>query len=324
MPAFSRTSLVPLAAICAVLMWSLKPVFITLLGDRATFVEAYLLSAVFAVVGGAVVMAVRWPTTMAVLRAGRFTWRALVSCTASGAFLGLWYYGFYRALYGAPKVDATIIAFTWPLIAVVAIQMLTPRMAERRLTLAQWGLILVAMTGAALVSVSGVGVAGEWNAEILWAFAAALGSGLYLPFAVKATGDLRQAAGSAASATFYAIALANAAALLVVVLALAATGSPITVPKLDAGTVVLCALIGLGTYLIAEVTWTWALQAHRSLALVSLPYYSPAVSVLLLWALFGEHVGVLSVLGLGLVLGANLILHRPAKPSSRHPAPAPT
>jgi glycine betaine/proline transport system substrate-binding protein len=71
----------------------------------------------------------------------------------------------------------------------------------------------------------------------------------------------------------------------------------------------IAAIIGIGTYLVAEVTWTWAFQEYKSLTLSSLPYFSPAVSVILLHVLFDEPVRPIAIVGLVLMLFSNLTLH---------------
>lgn len=293
------------AAVGAVGFWSLKPVLITLIEADAGYVEAYLLAAVSALAGSASVAAIRWRDVWPVVRHGGIPgagWSAL-----SGVFLAGWYFGFYRALMTAPKVEATIIGFTWPLIAVVAMRVFAPAVGDR-LTLREIGLIVVAFVGAAAVTVGsgggGEGVAGG----LLWAGIAALGSGLYLPFAVKGS---RAYAGSGPLlwATFCSISVANLAALTVVAATVPVQDYSLDWTSVSLFTLGVCATIGVGTYLVAEIAWTWAVQAHNSLTLASLPYLSPAVTVLLLFAAFSVPVRTVAIAGLLTVLAANLLLH---------------
>lgn len=288
------------AAAGAVGMWSAKPLLVTLVASSLGFVELYLLAAGFAVAASVVVFTFMHRTIVAVARDARAR-KGVLWSLGSGAFLALWYYGFYRALYGASKVDATIISFTWPVIAVVALRILAPSMAPR-LRLWQWGLILLALLGACLTAGA---PSGGSNPDIIWAFVAAFGSGMYLPFAVRGTVAFERAGVSKAVASMLAIGVANVSALACVGLA---AGWTVTWPPLAPGVVAVAAVIGVGTYLIAEVAWTWAVQAGRSLSLAALPYLSPALSVVALALLFDDPVSVGAWVGLVLVVLSNVTL----------------
>ncbi|WP_129784877.1 glycine betaine ABC transporter substrate-binding protein [Promicromonospora panici] len=302
---------VTIAALTAVAFWSLKPVFISIIGDRGDFAEVYVVAAVISLLASAAGALVLWRKTMAIARGGRQSLSGAASAALSGVFLALWYYGFYRALYGAPKVDATIIAFTWPLIAVVAMRVFSPTTA-RKLRWNEWLMVLASFVGAAAIGVSNAGVAHsttDSSGEIIWAFVAAVGSGLYLPFAINATRSFDRLVDSRPIATFYAISVANATALVIVLVALQITGHTLRFYAFDPQVLLVCALIGIGTYLVAEITWTWAFQEYKSLTLSSLPYFSPAVSVVLLYLLFDEPVRPIAIVGLVLILFSNLTLH---------------
>jgi glycine betaine/proline transport system substrate-binding protein len=304
-----------LAAIIAVGLWSLKPVLISSVADRVGFAEVYVVSGFISVLASAAGVLVLRRPTLTVARGGGRTQAGLGAAALSGLFLALWYYGFYRALYGAPTVDATIIAFTWPLVVVIAMRILSPSTAPK-LALYQWLLVLVAFLGAAAISVADPADAPSTTGsggEIVWAFVAAIGSGLYLPFAIKATQSFDHVIGSRPLAAFYAISVANATALAAVLLALWATRQTMRFGTFDAQVLLVCGLIGIGTYLVAEIAWTWAFAEHRSLTLASLPYFSPALSVVLLHLIFGEPVRPVAVVGLVLILLANLTLYITAR-----------
>lgn len=300
---------VTVAALTAVAFWSLKPVFISIIGDRGDYAEVYVVAGTISVLSSLVGALVLRRRTAAVLRGGRNSLSGVGSAAVSGLFLALWYYGFYRALYGAPKVDATIIAFTWPLIAVVAMRVFSPATAAR-LRWNEWLMVLASFVGAAAIGVSNIGAAQSGDSgEIVWAFVAAVGSGLYLPFAINSTRSFDQVVGSRPIATFYAISVANATALAAVLLALWVSGHTLRFYAFDGQVLLVCGLIGIGTYLVAEITWTWAFQEYKSLTLSSLPYFSPAVSVVLLYLLFDEPVRPIAIVGLVLILFSNLTLH---------------
>lgn len=318
-----NATVVTIAAVTAVAFWSLKPVFISIIGDRGDFAEVYVMAGMISVIVSAIGALVLGRTTIAVLRGGRASLSGAATAATSGFFLALWYYGFYRALYGASKVDATIIAFTWPLIAVIAMRVFSPTTAHK-LSWNEWLMLLASFVGVTAIGMSSAGATQTTtgsSGEIVWAVVAALGSGLYLPFAINATQSFGRLVDSRPVATFYAVSVANATAFAAVVVALQVTGRPLHFDSFDSEVLLVCALIGIGTYLVAEIAWTWAFQEYKSLTLSSLPYFSPAVSVVLLYLLFEEPVRPIATVGLVLVLLSNLILHMRTGRRTRTPPP---
>ncbi|MGX1591645.1 glycine betaine ABC transporter substrate-binding protein [Glutamicibacter sp. NPDC055491] len=301
---------IALAAVASVVFWSLKPIFISIIGDRGDYAEVYVVSATIAVLSSLVFSLIFWRKTKNLFRRKKSFLRAVGWSAISGFFLATWYYGYYRALYSASMTDATVIAFTWPLIATIAIRIFTPKTAGK-LKPAQWLLILASFVGAVAIGISNIGMdsSSGSNHEIIWAFVAALGSGLYLPFAFKATAEIDKCIDSKPFATFYAISIANAISLGAVLALLGASHHTLRFYAFDSQVIFVCALIGLGTYLVAEVTWTWAFQEYKSLTLSSLPYFAPAASVILLHVIFDEPVRPIAMIGLVLILFSNLTLH---------------
>ena len=300
--------LVAAAAVVAVSFWSLKPIFIALIGDRTGYAEVFILAGTISTIVSSIVAGVMWRTTLKLVKAKEFA-KGLMHSLISGAFLAVWYYCFYRALFGSQKVDATVIAFSWPLIAVVATRIFAPEHGKR-LTGAQWALIATAYFGAIAVGISGVtrtGFLAGW--ELIFAFAAAFASGLYLPFAINGIARFNDVLGNRVLASFYTVSFANAASLLLVSLALWSTDQTLLFYAVDGWVILICALIGIGTYLLAEVTWTWAFAEYKSLTLSALVYLSPAFSVILLFVFFDEPIAAISAFGLILILFANLTLH---------------
>jgi len=307
---------VVIAATTAVAFWSLKPIFITLIGDRASYGEVFVAAGSIAVATSLIAALIFGRSTVKLVRAPG-AWRGAVQAALSGAGLAMWYFGFYRALYGASKTDATIIAFSWPLIAVLAMRVFAPSHG-RSLTLSEYSMVFVAFLGAIAIGVADFPSAGIFsgNGEILFAFVAALGAGLYLPFAINGIARFGQILGSKILGTFYVISLANIVSLGLVLVAFYAAEQPLRFYAFDREVWIICILIGVGTYLAAEVTWTWAFSEYESLALSSLPYFSPAVSVVLLFLFFDEPVTAIAALGLVLILFSNMTLHGRYKTNS--------
>jgi glycine betaine/proline transport system substrate-binding protein len=299
---------VVLAAIVAVGFWSLKPIFIAMVGDRTGYVEVFLISSSIASAASLLIALLMYQATSRLLRSKQF-WSGLLQAMASGTFLAIWYYCFYRALFSTQKVDATIIAFSWPLIAVVAMRFIAPKHA-RNLRASEWVLISTAYIGAIAIGVSGisrVGLLEGW--ELLFAFIAALAGGLYLPFGVNAVHVFDSIIGNKIKATFFAISLANLTSLILLYALVVATGQPLLFYAIDVWVVLICVLIGIGTYLLAEITWTWAFTEYKSLTLSSLAYLSPAFSVILLFLFFDQNIAPISAFGLILILFSNMSLH---------------
>lgn len=300
--------LVATAATIAVGFWSLKPILISEIGDRASYLEVYLVAGAISVITSLIIAAGRTGDVVQLLKSRRSLYGVWQSAIA-GLCLAAWYYGFYRALYGSAKVEATIIAFSWPLIAVFAMRLFAPDRA-RSLNRVEFALVAVAFFGAISIGIAQMSSTQDNGGfEILYAFLAALGSGFYLPFALNGAGRFHQVAGSKVFGTFIAISVANLVAFLLVGGLTLGTGQQLLFYAFDTQVIVLCALIGIGTYLVAEITWTWAFSEYRSLTLTSLPYFSPALSVVMLFVFYNEPVSALAAFGLTLILFSNLSLH---------------
>ncbi|PIE11387.1 MAG: hypothetical protein CSA72_04530 [Rhodobacterales bacterium] len=298
---------VAVAAATAVAFWALKPIFISMIGDRAGYAEVFVAAGLISVASSLFCAVLMWRRSFRLLRDRRALY-GLAQAAISGGFLALWYYGFYRALYGAAKVDATVIAFTWPLISILAMRLFAPHHG-RSLKGSEYALIFVSFAGAVSIGLSGLTSGGGSGEEIIFAFVAAIGSGFYLPFAINAISRFSDILGSKITGTFYVISVANAVALLAVSVQLKLSGSALYFYGFDTQVWLICALIGIGTYLVAEITWTWAFSEYQSLTLSTLPYFSPALSVILLYILFDEPVAPIAAFGLVLVLFSNMTLH---------------
>ena len=301
-----RSAAPVLAALAAICFWSMTPVFVTVIGDRLNSGEIFVLAAIAGGAVSLVAVLVDAPLRRAIL--SRAVGRFVLPAAVSGAFLGLWYYGFYRALQETGKIEATIVAFTWPMIALVALPLLSRR--PLRLGAVRWSLIVLGLAGAGIAAFSPessiVGGSG-----LIWAGLAALGSGLYLPFAVRAAERMPSDLGPIRS-TFASISVANVSALVCVLLFRLVAGDPVDVGEAlgSAGGVglAMCAAIGIGVYIVAEVGWTWAMQTELAPRIGAIPYLSPVLSVVLLAAIFGSPVTPYAVIGLVLVVGSNVAL----------------
>lgn len=302
------------AAVGAVTMWALTPALVSLAGHHAGHNELFL-TASAAATAASVVLAVRerrsvraaWSADAGGVRGG-IGWACV-----SGVFLGVWYYGFYRALMTGPPVPVTVIAFTWPLIAVAAVAVFTPAQAPD-VTRRDVACMVVAFVAAAYVAASTAATSLGQHASVWaaygWAALAALGSGFYLPFALRSAARFGRCAphGSSVAITVATISVANVASAVTGALLMLAQGERLSWTRFSAATWVWCAMIGVGVYLAAEVAWTWGHARNTSKSLSALPFLTPAASTLLLAGFFDATVTWQCVVGLVVVLAANLVI----------------
>lgn len=87
---------ITIAALTAVIFWSLKPIFISIIGERGDYAEVYVASGVISVAVSAVLSAAMFRSVAKLLRGGRRAIFGAASAACSGLFLALWYYGFYK------------------------------------------------------------------------------------------------------------------------------------------------------------------------------------------------------------------------------------
>lgn len=291
---------------------SLSSVFISLIGAKAGAAEIFLIAISLSLVVSLVIAVFQWGTTKTLIKGMRIEpqlLNGLKNAALSGVFIGLWYFGFYQALQYGPKIETTIIAFIWPLLSVFAMRIFAKDLAKP-LTLKSWLLILasfIGVVGIVLNNSASSGSEGFWG--FFWAILAAIGSGLYLPFAVKASKSFSAKLGTGVKTTFYSVSISNTIALITAGAAMILFKYPLDFTRIDISSFIYCIVIGLGVYLFAEIAWTWAFKETASLTLSSLPYFSPAVSVLLLAIFFHQPLTIYAVIGLTIIISSNLYLH---------------
>lgn len=289
----------------AVCMWAFKPTLIALTPSSVGFAEVYLISGAIAAVAG-LPFILYW-----LLKASKtFSRSVIFNIALAGMALGVWYYGFYRALKEAPVVEASVIGFSWVLIAAILMPILGPK-TMTRMSQVQWGLMLVAFMGVTLVTLSGAGAGTGNPRELIWAGIAAIGSGLYLPFAVKATRSIGETLPSG-TASILTITGANVVSVSTVGLVLMVSNAPLDFSGVGMQTWVVCAIIGLGVYMAAEICWTWGYSQANSQAVGVLSYAVPALSTILLYIFFGAEVTWLTLVGMALIIGANVLMQKVA------------
>jgi drug/metabolite transporter (DMT)-like permease len=292
-----------LAAVFATLLWSLKPIYVSLLKDDMEPSEIFFCAGLISLLASALGFVILWRDLLKLWRSGIFK-QTLNRCLIAGSLLSVWYIAFYKALSGAGSAQATIISFTWPFVAIIAMRIFAPHL-QRPLARREYPFLAIAFVGAA-VTASG----GESSAQLVFfALIAALGSGFYLPFLSLSLESVVEVFDNRLKSSFVVVSLANTFSFIVATPILMTFGVSLVpdAPSLTQLTVV--AAIGVGTYIVAELVWCWAICTTRSPTIAALPYFSPAVSVMLLGSFAGASVPSSAIVGLLLILFGNLSLH---------------
>jgi drug/metabolite transporter (DMT)-like permease len=293
-----------LAGLCATLLWSLKPIYVDALKDTFQPAEIFFCAGLVSVLASTLGFCFLRSDLAKIWRT-ESTKRTIQLCMVAGGLLSVWYIAFYKALSGTASAQATIISFTWPFFAILAMRLFAPHL-QRKLKKREYPLLGIAFLGAAITATGGSGD----TYLLVFALLAALGSGFYLPFLSLALEDVGNAVGSRIKASFIVVSLANLFSFVIATPVLLAGGIQV-VPDvaLNFSELAILSAIGIGTYILAELVWCWAICSTKSPTIASLPYFSPAISVCLLAMMTGANVPVSAVVGLCLILAGNLGLH---------------
>ena len=285
-----------MAATVAVLLWSMKPVYVQQLKPVLSSEQIFFLAGMIAAATSTIIWLCRIRQT---------GWTIFRLTSLSGLCIGLWYWAFYKALSGNVPAQATIIAFTWPLLGILAIRRFAPAL-HRPLRIWEYPLLVLAFIGAAITA---SGNSEEYHL-LLYAALAAVSAGLYLPFALRAIALVEPITRSRVSASFHVISLLNLVALIVGTCLLAMGGHQLLpLVNLTVGHWLILALIGIATYLLSEILWCWGLSIANSTSVAAVAFFSPVLSVIWLRTFFAADVPGTAWIGLALVLAANLALH---------------
>jgi len=293
-----------MSAILATVLWSLKPIYVSSLKDTLSPGEIFFCAGIVSILASSIGAVVVRRDLSKIFRAGHLR-TTLKHCFFAGVLLSVWYISFYTALSGSASAQVTIISFTWPFFAIFAMRLFAPHL-QRPLKKREYPFLVMAFLGAAITAT------GENSSPhlLLFALAAALGSGFYLPFlslALERVGDI---VGSQLKASFIVVSFANIISFLVATPVLLLSGiSAIPTQVVSLEDWALLAAIGIFTYLAAELIWCWAICTTRSPTIAALPYFSPVISIILLSVLTGASVPLGAIVGMSLILSANLALH---------------
>ena len=293
-----------LASIIAVMFWSAKPIYITVLKDSYSAEQIFMMAGLISVVAGIMIAALRHRSTVPLLtQPGART--VCGYAIKAGLFLALWYWAFYKGLQGDTPVEVVIISFAWPLVCILSFRLFAPTL-QRRLDRWEYPLVLVAFIGAGLTAQGSTGD----PTLIVFAVLAAIGAGMYLPFAVMAINEATKITGHKIAASFYATLFMNIVALAAGLVLLAVTQQldlPAQWPSWFE--LLILTAIGLGTYLVAEILWCYALSSTDNPSIAALAFLSPGLSILILHLGFQQPISVWALLGLLAILATNLLLH---------------
>lgn len=237
----------------------------------------------------------------------RLTPKMILALIASGPALMLYYFCLYYGFTIAPIVDVYVIHLTWPIFAALFVQW-TMRREWRRLTPVEWSMMALAFMGAGIVALGGSARAGGgfYAAGYAMGLLSAIAGGLYMPALVKGAEALK-ASGKHEYDSFlvpYALLISGALASLLVYIVVARHPIPI------AATPWISVLyLGVAMFIIAEMAWIYGFRIQRSSSVASLAYLTPVLSTLFLHAFADEPLTRLTVVGLVVILIANVLVH---------------
>jgi drug/metabolite transporter (DMT)-like permease len=301
------------AALIAVLLWSSKPLLLLETGDALTPGQVFMLSATLSVLSSVIpVVILRRRLREVLIRIGTRNFLSLAACSA--APLSVWYWAFYHALSAGAPAEAVVISFTWPMIAILAMRVFA-RGLSRPLRRSEYPLLLLAFFGA---SVTAYGAKGE-NGLIWYAILAAIGSGLYLPFMVRLIKSMSDAGGGPVFSSFVSVSAVNTLTVPIATALLIFSGEGVVPDGVISFDVMMAVgVIGIGILLISEMLWSWGVMRNGSAAITALPYFTPILSALLLALIGQQDLGSHVIIGAGIVLVSNLLIHLRRAPASEN------
>lgn len=292
------------AAVFAIVAWSLTPLLTAAAGSSP--VEIFVIAAGVASLTSVAYWVFLWCCKSRIIS----NWKVfIINSIISGVFLAVWYVFYYAALKDGGS-EVIIISFCWTLIAVISTPLITRKPLHS--TPLMWLLLCGAFVLAGIVVWQGSTHNGSMT-SIIFAFIAAIGSGLYLPFAMNA---METVTGNQIRAATTVLSVANVSAFLLTVCAL-----PFLHPdfsKLTESNFLWAVVIGVLIYVIAEISWAFGFSRANSVAVAGLPYLTVALSVLLTVMVLGQSLSIITACCLiGLIIINVLLQFLPSEMSDK-------
>lgn len=237
----------------------------------------------------------------------------LTALLLSGPVMMLYYLALYKGMSLASAVNVYIIHYLWPIFAAICVRLTLRRSWGTRGSL-PWILMAIAFAGAGMVVLSGHSMqagSAPWQGYAC-ALVSAVCGGLYLPALVLA-GDRLTAQGYTHITAFlipYILLLGGG--LVAIMAYLPFSGMELT---LSPTTLLWTLFIGLGIIVLAEMAWVFGIRWQRSQATSALAYLTPVFSTLLLVLIVHEPLPPLTIAGISVIVGANLLLHMASRRS---------
>jgi len=293
------------AGLLAVAIWSVHATIVALTVRSTSSIDLTILA-----------FALSWVCLVGLLAAKRVPFREclsalkpkrIIALIASGPVLMLYYVCLYYGFTMAPVVDVYVIHLTWPIFAALCIQWMMRR-NWRHLTPIEWSMMALAFIGAAIIVIAGSARAagGSHTTGYAMALLSAVAGGLYVPALIKGAETLKESGTNEYDSFLVPYALLISGALAVLVVYVVAAGHGFAVQTMPWPSVL---YLGVFVFIVAEMAWVYGFRIQRSSSVASIAYLTPVLSTLFLHTFAGEPLSQLTVVGLIVILTANVLLH---------------
>lgn len=221
-----------------------------------------------------------------------------VLLVAFSAFITIYHSAFYFSLHNAPRIQANIINYLWPLFLFISASTIF-NVSREKIGIYELSLVLLAFTGAFTIAwdpASGLDTL-SLNIGLLIAFIAALSAPVYMNLSVIVTRLY-----FSRSYFVYLLGFFISVPILSIVFSL----SKQTIP-LEVDVVVPIVYLGVGCVALAHFAWTKAMTVGPSVTVANLAYLVPVLSTMLLIIFLGDEPSPKILFGATLIITSNVL-----------------
>lgn len=286
-----------LFAILSVLLWSTMPTVVGLLQESTNFFTIVIgMITIGAVAFG---IKVYFDRGTFLEETKKLRKKDVLVLFLGGVFLTTYWMSYYYALHNAPRIEASIINFLWP-ITTMLFAIYIFRTKPKKMRMVEWILVFVSFVGAALIAFNpSAGFAGlDFGIPYMFAFLAAFSGGLYLNLILMAKRVYSSTIYVYFTATLMVIPLFLFGGLLL-------DFELIIKPESLLGIF----YIGIMVFAIGEFLWISALSYGKRISIASLAYMTPLISVLFLNIFLGDTFSDVLLFGFVMIVLSNAMLN---------------